>query len=438
MENEVLEKEKATNEITIETAENKILKNKKRKNIELYKKYKVFSYDLLFYYAIIYLFLTIEKGISAAEVLQFDAFYVLFKSILQIPSTILIEKIGKRKSLIIANFVNVVHILIIILAPNFKWLLVSQFLCAFGFIIKATCETDMLYDSIEHGEKRGSIFAKIDGKANARHYYIEAISSVISGFLFVINPYIPMILCLLILIFSAVMSVKFEDIQGKLKKTRISDNLRELRYSFRNIIKSKRLVSLLLFNALMIGMIKILQNLRNTVLLEVEMPEQYFGIIFAIMGIIAGISARNQERIHKKFRNKTLTFLALPMAFSCLFMGVVLMLNMKFEINVSIILVLFAIQYIMKGPYYVLIKRYLNNFTNSEKRVKIATVNNLIENLIASILIFGASSILDILPINITLLIIGCVGIMLFVLLLDKMRSTVGLKMEDYGKREIL
>jgi hypothetical protein len=323
-------------------------------------------------------------------------------------------------------------------APNFSWLLISQILCAVGFTIKQTCETDLLYDSIEHGEKRGSIFAKIDGKATSKHYYVEAISSAISGFLFVKNPYIPMILCFITLLIVAIISTGFEDIHERNKEANAVDEFKNLKYSFKNIFKSKRLTSLLIFNGLMVSMIKIFQNLRNTVLIEVGIPEQYFGIIFAILELISGISAKNQERIHKKYRNKTLTFLAVPTAFSSLILGILLMLKIDAKIIIPIILVIFAIQYIMKGPYYVLIKRYFNNFTNSEKRVKIATVNNLLENLIASLLIFGASFILDIISIDYTLVIIGCVSTMLIVLLLDFMRETVGLKMEQYGKKEIL
>lgn len=434
MELETRINEKTANEIL----EDKIIKSKKQKNIELYKSYRVFSYDLLFYYAIIYLFLTIEKGITATQVLQFDAFYIFFKFLTQIPSTILIQKIGKRKSIVIANIIVVIHALIIIFAQNFTWLLASQLLCAIGFVIKATCETDLLYDSIEHGEKRGSTFAKIDGKATSRHYYIEAVSAVISGFLFVINPYIPMVLCFLILLGVAILSTKFEHIQGKLPKSKISEEFRNLKYSFRNIFKSKRLKSLLLFNGLMVAIIKILQNLRNTVLLEVGMKEQYFGIIFAVLGIISGIATKNQDKIHKKYRNRTLTFLSMPTTISCLILGILLMFKIDTKISIPIILILFTIQYIMKGPYYVLIKRYFNNFTNSEKRVKIATVNNIVENLIASILIFGASFILNIIPINYTLIVIGVVSVIAMALLLDYMKGTVGLKMESYGKREIL
>ncbi len=433
-----MEKEIELEKVTELTKEEKELARKKKNNIKLYPIYRIFSWDLLFYYAIIYLFLTIEKGISAAEVLQFDAFYIFFKFLTQIPCTLLIQKIGKRKSLIIANFVLVVHILLIMFATNFEMLLVSQLLCAFSFVIKATCESDMLYDSLEHGEKRGITFAKIDGKANSRYYYIDAISAVLSGFLFVINPYIPMVLCCIVLFAAFFLSIKFEELNREKGKMRIREEVKNIKYGFKNILKSKRLRSLLLFNAIFVALIKILQNLRNAVLIEIGIPEQYFGLVFAALGIIMGISAKNQGRIHKKYRNKTLAFLSIPTAVSCLMLGIILLCDFGKVTTISIVLLLFALQYITRGPYYILIKQYLNNFTNSEKRIKIATTNNLCENAIASILIFGASYILDYIPIAYTTIIIGCIATIGFVLLLDYMRATVGLKPEEYSKKEIL
>ncbi len=414
------------------------LQEKKNNNIKVYKKYRVFSWDLLFYYAIIYLFLTIEKKITPAQVLQFDAFYILFKFITQIPSTLIIQKIGKRKSLILANFVLAIHVLIIMFSTNFEMLVFSQVLCAFSFVIKATCETDMLYDSLKHEEKRGVKFAKIDGKSTSLYYYIDAISAAISGFLFVINPYIPMVLCFAISLVTFFMSAKFEEIHEEKGKMQIKKEINNIEVSFKNILKSERLKSLLIFNGIFVALIKILQNLRNTVLIEIGMPEQYFGIIFAFLGIVTGIGARNQGRIHKKYRNRTLAFLSLPVAVSGLITGLVLFCNFNYTITTIIILLLFTIQYVVKGPYYVLIKQYFNNFTNSEKRVRIATANNVFENGIASILIFLASWILEIAQIKFTLIILGCIFIITFVLLLDKMKTRVGLKPEEYSKKEIL
>lgn len=414
------------------------LQKKRKNNIKLYSIYRVFSWDMLFYYAIIYLFLTIEKDVTPPQFLQFDAFYILFRFVFQIPGTLTVQKFGKRKALILSNVILVIHMLFIIFAKNFGMLIFSQVLCAIGFNIKAVCETDMLYDSISADEKRGSIFAKIDGKATSRYYYVDAISAIASGFLFVINPYIPMILCFVFLLITFFLSTRFEEIHPEKGKLEIKEELKNIKYGFKSIFKSKRLKSLLIFNGLFVGLIKILQSIRNTVLVEVGMPNQYFGIIFAVMGIIAGISARNQGKIHDKYRNKTLTVLALPTAISCLITGFVLLSNFKAELKIVIVLIMFALQYITKGPYYVIMRRYFNNFTTSEKRIKISTTNIFCENAIASLLIFAASSILEFVNIDYTSIIVGCVFTIGFVLLLDIMKKTVGLKPEEYSKKEIL
>ncbi len=433
-----MQTESTIEEIKEDSKEEKELQRKKENNIKLYPIYKTLSWDLLFYYAIIYLFLTIEKGCSAAQVLKLDAFYILFKFCMQIPCTLLIQKIGKRKSLIVANLVLAIHILIIMFAIDFNMIIISQILCAFSFIVKGTCETDMLYDSLEHGEKRGVIFAKIDGKATSKYYYIDAISAVLSGFLFVVNHYIPMILCFVILLISLVLSLKFEEVHTEKGKMQIKEEIKNIKFGFKSIWQSKRLKSLLIFNAIFIGIIKILQNIRNTILLEIGVPEQYFGIIIAIFGIVLGITAKNQGRIHKKYHNKTLTVISLPFVISFIMVGTILLCNFSKPVTITLVLIFFAIQHAVRGPYYVLIKQYMNNFTNSEKRIKIATVNNLIENIVASILVFGASYMVDVLPIAYTTIIIGCISTVCFILLLDHMRGTVGLKPEEYSKKEIL
>ncbi len=415
----------------------KIWNERKQKNIKQYPIYRMFAWDLLFYYSIIYLFLTIEKGLTPAEALQFDAFYVLFKSILQIPCTLLIEKIGKRKSIVIANVILIIHIVIIMASRNFIDLLISQILCAFAFNIKTVCETDMLYDSLEHGEKRGIIFSKIDGRANSIYYYMDAISAIIASFTFVINSYIPLILCMIVLIIAFYFSLQFEEVQVR-KKNSIREELKNIRYSLRNVFRSKRLRSLLLFNVIFVAMLRFTQTTRNTVLTTIGLPEQYFGILFAILGIISGIAAKEQGKIHKRYRNRTLAFLAIPMAVSIVFLGIATLWKIDIHIILPIILIFFIIQYSMKGPYYVLIRQYLNNFTNSEKRIKITTANNLFENFVVAILLFAFSAILENVSISYALLIVGCIMLLLVTWVLEYMRNRVGKRAEEYTKRDLI
>lgn len=56
------------------------------------------------------------------------------------------------------------------------------------------------------------------------------------------------------------------------------------------------------------GLILGIVNLRSSMLSEMQVPEIYFGIIFALLQFSAAITARNSERFHKALRIKCLGF----------------------------------------------------------------------------------------------------------------------------------
>ena len=71
----------------------------KRSNAKLYPIYKMFSWDLLFFYSIEFLFYTMTKGITASQLLIVDAFYILFEIICQIPAVAICDLFGRKKAL---------------------------------------------------------------------------------------------------------------------------------------------------------------------------------------------------------------------------------------------------------------------------------------------------------------------------------------------------
>lgn len=411
----------------------------KKINVELYTRYKTFSWDLLFYYAIIFLFFTETKGISAADVLLAESFYPIFKIIFLIPATILISSLGKRKSLMVGNSFVAAAIFIYIIGNSFVFIVIGELLSAIGFIIKGVCESNILYDSLEKNEKRGIIFGKIEGEGTSYYYYIDAISAVISGILFSINGYIPMILCLITSIFSIYLSTKFKDIDGreKISVNKIKGEFKDLVNSFKLFGKSPRLKNLIFFGALISAIMLSITMLRSSIMQDVGIPSEYFGVIFAILGLISGISAKNEHRFHKKFRNRTLASLAIPLVFSCIILGVICRGNISYIVNVVTVLVVFLIQYIVKGPFYPLIKQYLNNFTTTKLRTKISSSFNLLENILRFLVTFMAANLLRITTTANTFVILGCVLGVIVVLMLDNMRKKVGLKPEEYSEKDI-
>jgi len=262
---------------------------KQKHNMKLYSIYKMFSWDLLFFYAIQFLFFTQVKGISAASVLLADSFYPIFKFIFQVPCLALVNKLKIKNSLILGNTLVSLGILSYIIGNGMNSIIISNFLQAIGYNLKGTCETDLLYSSIPKNDERGKTFSKIDGKSSSYYYYFDAFTSIISGFLFVINGYLPIILCFLMSVLSTIISLKFyspddnNEIVEKTKKQKIKNKFMDFKNSITFIFGSKRLNSLLIFSALFHGLISVSSTLRSSILVDIYVPEQYFGIIFAIL-----------------------------------------------------------------------------------------------------------------------------------------------------------
>ena len=314
----------------MESSNEEIISKNRKYNQNLYKIYKMVAWDLLFYYAISFLFLSQAKGLSISQILFADAFYPLFKLMLQLPCTILIEKIGKRNSLIVGNLAVVAYILIVMGLTSTLGYIISNIFCALGYTIKGLAESNLLYDSIENSENKHTTFSKIDGFSSSLYYYFDAIASISAGFLFVINPYVPMSLCLIFTILSTFIAYKFKEIpitepENHIENDETQENpyknlsfikqvkfyIKDLRQAFKFIIKSNRLRALIVFNAIFVSFISLMITLRRSVLTELNVPDEYFGIIFAIWGLIAGFSSSASSRIQKNYTNHTLAFLSL-------------------------------------------------------------------------------------------------------------------------------
>lgn len=423
-------------------SENEITKAKEY-NVKLYPFYKMVSWDLLFYYSIIYLFLNQVKGLSTSNILLGDSFYPLFKAMFQIPSVSIVDKLGKRNSVILGNIFIAISILVLFIFSGLSCVILSNLILAAGFTLKGLCETSLLDECITNTEKKRSIFSSIDGKGNSLWYFFDAISAVITGFLFVINPYIPIIVCFTLCIISCILSFKFKPFEEikSIKPTKefseIINNFKQTKYAFKYIFKSNRLRNIILFAAIFQGLLGIRSTLTSSLLTDIGIPEQYFGIIFAILGIFSSISSKFQNVFHNKFRNRTLTFLSITYCLSLIISGFVTVGRLDIKIAIIIVLIMFAVQYIIKGPYYTLISRYLNSFSSPEISTKIYSANALVEGIFRFIITLFASFLLDFTTTSYSLIIIGCLFMAIFILLLDYMKTRVGLKPEEYKKSDI-
>ena len=258
---------------------------KRKKNIRIYQIYEIIAIDLLFYYSTIFLFYINQKQLLNYQILLIDTSYIFFKLLFYMFSQVCVQKYGKRNMLILGNIFVLASLIILLGFKSVIAFLISAALCALGFDLKELCESNLLYDSLIKTDRRSENFSKIESKVSSKYYIIETLSCLVSGFLYVLNPYIPICLCIGITTLCLIISTQFQDIKKEENIKGLKEEYIELKHSLKSISRSKRIMSLLVINAFFIGMYTIYNTLRNVVLLRVGVAERNFGVIFAIRNI---------------------------------------------------------------------------------------------------------------------------------------------------------
>ena len=415
-----------------------------RKNsMRIFPMYKMFSWDLLFYYAIIFLFLTQVKDFTASQVLFADSFYAIFSVVFQIFCIKIVDSFGKQKSLLLGNLFVTISILLLIIGNGLKLLLFLYLIEAIGFNLKALCEPTILSDSIPKSSYSSNIYSKLDGKGSSFYYVFDAISSISTGFLYVLNPYIPMIMCFICCLISTLISFGFEEPISKVT-TKSSNSFGFISYykdiltTFKQIIKSKRLRSLLIFSLCFWSVLSIFGTLRSSILVDINLPEQYFGIILAFMQITSSLSARKQQWFHENLRNKVLSWFSLSIVSSFILSGLLVICNINYVLSLVIVLLTITLVGIVKGSYFTLIQKYFNSFSNHEVNTKIFAIRSLFDNIGRFIISLFGSFLLNITTTAYAFVIIGCIFFIIFVFLIEYMKTKVGLQPEEYPKEDLI
>ena len=316
---------------------------------------------------------------------------------------------------------------------------IANIVYAFGYSLRGIQATNILYDSTATKGGEG-LYPKINGKGATGYYILDGIASLTAGYLFVINGYIPMIICLVFTIIATIISTRFQDIYiNQLEENEVSNKIKEYKEDFKvsikNIMTSKRLRALLIFMGIFNAFITITGTYRGNVLTELEVRPEVFSMIISILSFIGGIATTFQDKIHNKFRNKTFAVLSLTFVISVIIMGI-LLLTGKNNI-LPIILILLSVRNITMSNYYVLSERYSKNFSTPKTRSRISFATEFTTNIIEAIAVFLAGMLLDATNIRFATIFIGLAFLVLFVLGLDYMRTRVGLKPEEYDKKDI-
>ena len=408
-------------------------------NMRLYSIYTIVGFDLLFYYGIKVLYLSQVKYISDANIVFLSTIFALASIASVIIATAINNRTSNRRTLIIGDTFNIISVFILIIGTDFSQIAIAEILNAVAFAMKNISSGPMLEESIPKTDRKDAIFMHIDEKAYFKYCIISAISTVIAGYLYNVNPYVPMYLCLLFTVISLIVAINFEEVNNspKNKDANMIKAVKDLKEGFIYTIKSKRIRALLLSVGFLWGVFSLFITYQTTVLKNMNVSAEYIGIIAMFLELVRGYGGKWANQYNETYKNRTLTNIATVVAVAFIVAGVGSALKMNFAMQLVVVILAFTVISILRGIYMVIYKRYVNNFSNVKILPTIYSMTNLYWNLSRIVITSIGSFVLTLVDIRYGMIVMGILFVILAFIIYTYMKTRVGLKPEEYGKEDI-
>lgn len=169
---------------------------KLNRSINIYPIFYGLTADLIFWIAINTLFLTTVKNLSASQINSIDAISTIVGIIFQIILVKIVRKIGNLNSVKLGVTLLFVSVLLNTISTNYIGFLIAELCYVIGFVFKHM-DNVILIKNLKY-LNRSEEYINYQTKGSTIYSLITLFISIISGFMFNINPYIPMIICLLV------------------------------------------------------------------------------------------------------------------------------------------------------------------------------------------------------------------------------------------------
>jgi cyanate permease len=357
----------------------------------------------------------------------------MYGILFQIPFSGLAQKLGTKKSLVLGNLLWVIGFIGYMVAPGIIFIIIADAIFAIGNVLKQVTEPAILLHSLKE-EKMEDKFNKLEGEGVGRYYYIETITSISAGFLFIINPYIPFILGTLMSIVSLIIACHFDDVKATIEKDYASfkEYILSLKDSIKDVMSKKRLQALILYSSVFSGIIVTSICYYKNFLNNLGMDTGQFGMVFALLTIIQGIACQRQYIVERKTKNRTLTWTALSHTLIFIIIGLFGISGLQVAPLIAVVVILLVLQKIIEGTYQISIKKYSVNFTTPRTITNVLTASNLFNNIGTSLIVLFSAYLLDNLDMNYGYIVFGIIAFITMSLILLFMRKRVGLKPEEY------
>lgn len=343
-------------------------------NTKMYYLYATFA-NLLILGPIIVLFL-IAKGLSFTEIMVLQSIYSAGIVLFEVPTGAIADKFSRKISLLLGAILVALGLIIYIVGNHFYIFILAELTFALGFTLKSGADSALIYDSLK-ADGNEKEFQKIEGKARSYSFYAQAVGSIIAGFVYEVNIFLPLIISIGFMGITAVIALSFKEVpvEGKVGKYGIAYAVQIIE-SGKYILNHGKIKAIIVFSTVFFVFYRTGFWLFQPYMESVDIPVKYFGVVFFVFNITAAFVSKRSHIFIEKTKPKTLMAMAYLMIISFFILGFV-----HLWIGVFAIL----LQQAARGLYQPVTHKYLNKHIPSDKRATILSFHSLISNIAVTI-----------------------------------------------------
>ena len=304
-----------------------------------------------------------KHGLSLTQIMILQATYSFTVALFEIPSGFFADIYGRRLSLFFGSILTFLGYLIFSFYSGFNEFFIAEIFLGIGGSLISGADSALIYDTLLE-LKKDEDYTKIEGKNYGIGNISEGLAGVLGGFLAVSSLELPVYIQTFVLFFSIPLSYSLVEPKSSYK----------LAKSFKSILlvvketffqKNKLKWYILYSSAMGIGTLSIAWFVQPF-LMEIDTPLIYYGIIWASLNIITGITSYYSYIFDK---GKVLIYISLSMLISFILLG----------FNISIYGFIFIVLiYLMRGIITPNLRNLININSTSERRATVLSLRSFV------------------------------------------------------------
>jgi len=145
----------------------------------------------LFPVAVITLFMTAHLGLTLTDVFILQALFSLFTALLEFPGGYVADRIGYRRSMLLACGASMAGWCVYSFAASFEVIVVAELLLATSLALTSGTDTALMYESLVELDEESS-FARWLGRSRSLGAVSEGSAALAAGVMFAFDPRLPL------------------------------------------------------------------------------------------------------------------------------------------------------------------------------------------------------------------------------------------------------